>query len=109
MLSPRARALMSEADALQQARARLYQRLDELTDLCDVISFVDTLADVAMLHAKTNRSKPRREQWGRLADALHQLHQELSASGRTPKSKAPVGRPGRSRRTRPGGETPFRK
>lgn len=65
----RIRAIFSEADAQQSARARLYQRLDQLTDMCDVITFLDVLADVATLHARAGSSKQRRE-WDRLAKAL---------------------------------------
>ena len=78
MSDGRTRTLLSELDALQSARARLFIRLDLLTDMAGVITFVDTLADVATLHAKTNRSKSRRAQWRRLADAADAVHRGLT-------------------------------
>lgn len=78
MNSARIRALLSELDALQSARARLFLHLDLLTDMCDLAAFVDTLADVATLHAKTDRSNRRRQEWRRLAEALHIIHLELN-------------------------------
>jgi hypothetical protein len=65
----RIRAILSEADAQQAERARLYQRLDQLTDMCDVRTFVDVLADVATMHARLGSPKQRRE-WDRLAEEL---------------------------------------
>lgn len=75
---PRTRTLISELDALQSARARLFLHLDLLTDMADVVTFVDTLADVATLHAQAGGSKHRRAQWRRLADVINAVHRELS-------------------------------
>jgi hypothetical protein len=68
----RIRTLLNEADTLQQARARLYQRLDQLTDMCDVRTFADVLADVAALHARLGTKRSARD-WGRLRDALEEF------------------------------------
>lgn len=71
----RIRALLSEADAQQQARARLYQRLDQLVDLCDVRTFVDVLADVAALQSRLG-SPARAREWGLLREFLEEFLRE---------------------------------
>jgi hypothetical protein len=75
MLDDRTRRLVSEADAQQSARARLYQRLDQLVDMCDARTFVDVLLDVATLQARPGRSNGARE-WGKLRDALEEFLKE---------------------------------
>jgi hypothetical protein len=70
MVDARRAAQLSELDALQQARARLFLLLDGLTDHCDTQTFCDVLADVATLHAQHSRlSAADRARWQQLADA----------------------------------------
>lgn len=71
----RIRTLLSEADALQRAPARLYRRLDQLIDLCDVRTFVDILADVAALQSRLG-SPTRARDWSYLRELLEEFLRE---------------------------------
>jgi hypothetical protein len=68
----RIRTLLSEADALQGARARLYIHLDLMLDMCDGDArvFVDVFIDVATLQARHNSTRTRAWEWVRLRKAL---------------------------------------
>jgi hypothetical protein len=99
----RIRTLLNEADALQQARARLYQRLDQLTDMCDVRTFADVLADVladvAALHARQGTKRSAGD-WGRLRDALEQFLKANPPARCRRTLHAETGRKGRKRAAR---------
>jgi hypothetical protein len=72
MIDPRLRELLTQADAEQQTRARLYLMLTFLTDPCDTRAFCDVLADVATLRADLGRlTAEDRERWRQLAAAAH--------------------------------------
>lgn len=91
----RIRTLISELDAIQSARARLFLHLSLVADLTDVRGFVESLADVATTRARSRSSKERHE-WQRFADELESflLPPPLPAA-RKPVRRAQKGREGR--------------
>lgn len=71
MMDPRELAILHDAHDLQQARDRLFLRLDALSDMCDARAFLHVLADVAAVHARYKPlSAKDRALWGSLAMCL---------------------------------------